>query len=172
MDVSGRINQRGAWICPDRQCLLVAVEKGRFARAFGAPIIGHVDALYEGVMRVLHAEILNVLGLARTAGYLIAGRTEVSDAIAKDQVNAVVLAADLAERSARDMHQVSPDMIYLMGPTKTEIGQAIGRKPTGIIGLHGQAPLVLKALSYLKRWASLSASGQSRAASEERMPPN
>ena len=158
MDVTGRINQRGAWVCPDFACLRLAVDKGRFARAFGAPIIGKAEFLYDQTTRVLLAEVLNVLGLARTSGRLIAGRTEVADAIALDKIHAVVLASDLAERSVRDMRQIAPEMLFLTGPSKEEIGHAIGRKPTGIIGLQGKTPLLLKAMSHLQRLTKLKSS--------------
>jgi uncharacterized protein len=161
MDVTGKMNQRGAWTCPDAACIEKAIGQGRFARAFSAPVIARFESLLEQIVRILRAEVLGALGLARTAGLLIAGRTEVIDAMKRDVASFILLSEDLAVRSVRDIESERNEQQILRGFSKTDMGKAIGRKPTGVMALEGRSPLALRIATNLSRLSAIGDTVQS-----------
>ena len=55
LDFTGRLNGRGAYICPDKNCLAKARKFGRIARTFGCEIS---DSIYEEFENELAGKIL------------------------------------------------------------------------------------------------------------------
>ncbi|MDD6082467.1 MAG: YlxR family protein [Oscillospiraceae bacterium] len=55
LDFTGRLNGRGAYICPDKNCLAKARKSGRIARSFGCEIS---DSIYEEFENELAGKIL------------------------------------------------------------------------------------------------------------------
>ncbi|MBR6835242.1 MAG: YlxR family protein [Oscillospiraceae bacterium] len=55
LDFTGRLNGRGAYICPDKECLAKARKSGRIARSFGCEIS---DELYKECEDELQGKIL------------------------------------------------------------------------------------------------------------------
>ena len=55
LDFTGRLNGRGAYICPDKECLAKARKSGRIARSFGCEIS---DELYKEFEDELQGKIL------------------------------------------------------------------------------------------------------------------
>ncbi len=70
-DTARRSGGRGAWTCPDAACIARAVERGGFARAFQAPIVGAPSTLVSEVERALAADPSS----ARLAERLTASRS-------------------------------------------------------------------------------------------------
>ncbi|MCQ2464132.1 MAG: YlxR family protein [Oscillospiraceae bacterium] len=55
LDFTGRLNGRGAYICPDRSCLEKAKKSGRISRSFGCEIS---DEIYREFENELSGKIL------------------------------------------------------------------------------------------------------------------
>ncbi|MBP1567400.1 MAG: YlxR family protein [Oscillospiraceae bacterium] len=55
LDFTGRLNGRGAYICPDKECLAKARKNGRIARSFGCEIS---DELFKEFEDELQGKIL------------------------------------------------------------------------------------------------------------------
>ena len=55
LDFTGRLNGRGAYICPDKECLAKARKSGRIARSFGQEIS---DELFKEFEDELQGKIL------------------------------------------------------------------------------------------------------------------
>ena len=55
LDFTGRLNGRGAYICPDKECLAKARKSGRIARSFGCEIS---DELFKEFEDELQGKIL------------------------------------------------------------------------------------------------------------------
>jgi uncharacterized protein len=139
-DVRARLPGRGAWTCPAAACVRKAVERGGFERAFEAAVLARPEPLLESVEATLHGEIAAGLGLLRRAGRLAAGRDDVGRALDEAReggVRALVLARDLSERTVREVTARSGALPVVRGPTQEEVGKAIGRKPTGVLGVLG-----------------------------------
>lgn len=154
-DVRARLPGRGAWTCARAACVARAGDRGAFERAFEAPVLG-AAGLPAVVAQTLAAEVGAGLGLLRRAGRLAAGRDDVSRALAESLVTALVLAHDLSERTRRDVEQRAGSLPIVTGPAQEDIGRAIGRKPTGVLGLLGgpRASLVLADLQRAASYAS------------------
>jgi predicted RNA-binding protein YlxR (DUF448 family) len=147
-DVLARLPSRGAWTCASGACVRRALDTGAFPRNFEAPVLVDKGALEAEVGRILDEEALSRVGLCRRAGVLAAGRTEVSDAVAAGTVAAVIVASDLADRSREGLPATA-----VAGPSMERLGIAVGRPPTGILGILGRGPLVLATRAAFERRA-------------------
>lgn len=152
-DVRARLEGRGVWTCARAMCLRRAVDKAAFERAFDAPVLVQPDPLAAAVRAALWGEAAAGLGLLRRAARLAAGREDVRRALSDGRVVAVVLASDLSERTRREVEALAGELLVVSGPGQVAIGNAIGRKPTGVLGVLG-GPRAELLLSDLRRAAS------------------
>lgn len=154
VDVRAKLPGRGAWTCPTPSCVGRAVEKGGLARAFEAAVIADPIELSAEVERVIAAEALRGLSIARRVGRLWPGRTEALDVATKrPQSTVIVMAADLARRSQEEVaHAIGSEERLVTGATKDEMGAAIGRRATGVLAL-ATGPHAKTVLSDLQRLA-------------------
>lgn len=136
-DVRARLPGRGAWTCARPECVRRAVEKGGFERAFEAPVLARPAPLADTVAATLAGEVSAGLGLLRRAGRLAAGRDDVQRALEAGTVTALVLSRDLSERTRREVATRAGQLPVVPGPSQEEVGRAVGRKPTGVLGLLG-----------------------------------
>jgi len=129
---------RGANLCATPVCLLQARERRGFERAFGRSVkVGSAAALLAQVTGWHQARLLDLLGLARRCGRLRAGGDEVERSLARGETKLLLLAADLAaarreELAARAHTKGSP---VFVAETMARLGSAVGRPPTGILGV-------------------------------------
>lgn len=158
-DVKGGLPSRGAYTCASVGCISQAVERNAFRRAFDEAVIVTVESLRDSTTEVVEAEVLRSLGLARRANQLVPGREETWKRHALGELNAVVMARDLSERSQREVFSGVSEVPVLYGPPKTAMGNALGRGPTGVIGLVGgqTARRLVENLERLRRLLSLPA---------------
>lgn len=152
-DVAAALPTRGAWTVPSREAIATAIDRGGFARAFGAPILADAAALADEVDRVLQQEVLRALGLLRRQSGLIVGRSECLEQAAAGRKGQWVLAADLAERSLGDLGDAPGGA--LRGPNMEAIGQALGRGPVGVLLVTGPGALRRRLVTDLSRWGRL-----------------
>lgn len=155
LDVEARLPGRGAWVCAASTCVMRAVERGGFARAFEAAVLPPADVV--GLATgVLEAESLRGLGLLRRQQRLWPGRTEALRASLAGESCCLIVARDLAARSVREVSAELPETAELVvGPDKAAMGVALGRGPTGVVAL-GIGPLAMRVKQYLQRLAALS----------------
>jgi hypothetical protein len=153
-DVRARLPGRGAWTCASSSCVRRAVEKGGFERAFEAPVLGKPDDVVTTVQATLESEVKQGLGLLRRASRLAAGRDDVARALAEGRVTALVLANDLSERTLREVKERAAALPVVTGPSQADVGHAIGRKPTGVLGLLGgpRSDVLWNDLRRLESW--------------------
>ena len=96
-DVASKLPGRGAWVRADRESLQLACRKGAFSRAFKAETKVVADDLADQTEALLARRCLDQLGLARRAGALALGATQVEGAIRARTALVLVEAADGAE---------------------------------------------------------------------------
>jgi predicted RNA-binding protein YlxR (DUF448 family) len=96
-DVASKLPGRGAWVRADRESLNLACRKGAFSRAFKAEAKIVAENLAEQTEALLARRCLDQLGLARRAGALALGATQVEGAIRARPAFLMVEAADGAE---------------------------------------------------------------------------
>jgi len=128
-DVARKLPGRGLWVEARRAAVEQAARKGLFARAAKAPLTAPPD-LADQVEKLLHARILNALGLARRAGELTWGYEKVAAATASGKVAWLIEASDGAADGRRKLGQVvarSPRPPRLIGVfSASELGLALG----------------------------------------------
>jgi predicted RNA-binding protein YlxR (DUF448 family) len=128
-DLARKLPGRGLWVEAQRGVLEQAVRKGAFARAAKAQLKASPE-LPDQVDALLHARILQALGLARRAGELTWGFEKVGAAIESGRVAWLVEAADGAADGRRKLLQIArrqtapPRLIGVFA--SAELGLALG----------------------------------------------
>lgn len=84
-DLEETLPGRGLWVTADRAALAKAMGKSVFAKAARRAVTVPPD-LAERLDRLLERRCLNALGLARRAGYVLAGYEKVREALRGNQV--------------------------------------------------------------------------------------
>ena len=132
-DLKARLPGRGAWVGAERNLIAEAVKRNVFQRALGQPLKPAPD-LADQVAARLKEAALGRLGLARKAGAVLAGFSQVEAAIGSDRLAAIIMASDAAEDGERKIGQAlrrrfgdeSPLPVLRLF-TSEELGLALGR---------------------------------------------
>lgn len=105
-DLRRRLPGRGVWVTADADHVARAEAKGRLARAFEGP--ARVEpGLADRVDRLLMDAALGALSLARKAGSLVSGFAKVEAAIGRDDVAALIHAADASDDGVGKLDQAA-----------------------------------------------------------------
>jgi len=172
-DGQRKLPGRGVHVCPDPGCLKRAVERRGFDRGFRRTVkVGKADELFATICSWAQRRALSMLGLARRAGLLIAGGDEVLAGMASGEVALVVLANDLSSRRRADVEWKAESLgvPWRALSTREALGQAVGRPPTGILGLQAGPQLspLQQATDWLVRFGDSQAPEGGRAGVAER----
>jgi len=92
-DVAAKLPGRGAWVRADRQSVERARRQGAFARAFKTQVVVP-DGLADQVERLLSRRCLELLGMARRAGAIAIGASQVEAAIRAKTARLLIEAKD------------------------------------------------------------------------------
>lgn len=97
-DLLQKLPGRGAYTCLRRDCLLQAVRKRQFARAFKGEVkVGDGDELAVQLVRTMEERIASYLALANKAGKVISGGDMVQESLRSDKKPGIVfLATDIS----------------------------------------------------------------------------
>lgn len=131
-DVAAKLPGRGAWVRADRACIEQAAKKNAFARAFKENA-NPGDDLAARTESLLARRCLDQLGLARRAGAIAFGATQVDAAIRAKPALVLIEAADGAEEGREKLMSLH---IGLWGRppaavgcfSSQELGVALGRE--------------------------------------------
>ena len=130
-DVAAKLPGRGAWVTATRAAIEEAVRKNGFARALKAP--AKVDGnLASWTETLLAQRCLDLLGMARRAGAIAFGATQVEAAIRAKPLFVLIEAEDGAKESREKLMALHiglwggpPAAVGCFG--STEMGMALGR---------------------------------------------
>jgi len=153
-DWRGVLPGRAVYACPTPACI------GRFYGLKRVP-----DRFFKGtpIFAVPRGEIMNwvraqagssvahFLGLARKSGAAAAGQNTLAEASGKgaSAPAALLLATDLAERTARGAAGVVPEGVpVLRWGTKEALGAALGMRPVGVVAL-APSPITERIVHYV-----------------------
>ncbi|HVZ99852.1 MAG TPA: RNA-binding protein [Caulobacterales bacterium] len=130
-DVAAKLPGRGVWVSASRQGLETAIRKGGFARSLKAPVAVPAG-LAEQTEALLARRCLDFLGLARRAGALAFGATQVDAAIRAKPVFALVEASDGAADGREKLQRLHIGLWGRPAPgvgcfSAEELGMALGR---------------------------------------------
>jgi predicted RNA-binding protein YlxR (DUF448 family) len=139
VDLEGKLPGRGAYCCMNKACLINAVQRRAFSRAFKTEIIPvTADELADAVMKQMQNRILGYIALANKAGKVISGGSMVADALkSSHKPGLVVIAADTSPSIAEKLQQAAR---FNMVPcfsclTKERFGDIIGKAPKSALAI-------------------------------------
>lgn len=137
-DETGSLPHRGAWLCANSQCFKKALDKRLLFR--GEKVLPiKSEAMIENVYGRIKKNSLSRLGFMRKLGQTESGKEAVVRLIQEDKAYAVLFAKDFANRSVVEVKsKIKPDSstkVHLCAFLMDEIGQSLGRKRTGVVGL-------------------------------------
>jgi hypothetical protein len=125
-DVDERLPGRGIWVAADRALIAWAVRSNLFAKAAGAPARPAVD-LPARVEAALRRRCLDLLGLARRAGLLVAGFDQVEAALRQGGIGLLLIARDAASQAAK-LRRLAGAVPVACGLGRSELGRPFGRE--------------------------------------------
>lgn len=126
-DVANRLPGRGVWVTPDRKIFEKAIKQGRFRAGFKADVTVP-DDLIDLTAHLLERRLLELMGLARSAGHMAAGWEQAREFSRKHQVGLVVVASDAGAHSRRRLLGLAPEAPVLDTLDAAMIGRALGRE--------------------------------------------
>lgn len=124
-DVDERLPGRGLWVAAERGAVLQAVRRNLFAKAAGAAARPPAD-LVERVEAAVRRRCLDLLGLARRAGLVVAGFDQVEAALAKGAVGLLLIARDAASQADK-LCRLAGSVPIARQLERGELGRALGR---------------------------------------------
>jgi uncharacterized protein len=128
-DLKAKLPGRGIWVSLDRPLVAEAAKRNVFSRGLKIDVRPAAD-LSEQVAGRLREAALGRLGLARKARAALSGFTKVETALEREDVAALVIAADAAEDGRRKMeqklHRRSPGLPIFRCFRAAELGLAMG----------------------------------------------
>ncbi len=138
LDGQGKLPGRGAYICPQRSCAEQAMKDTRLPQAFRQAVTPcPVDELVRAMARLLEEKALACIRIARKAGRLVSGYSQVSRALLQAPLACLLVAEDTArerrcEYQGRCANRQIPCRSFL---TKMRLGELAGRDESSAIGI-------------------------------------
>jgi predicted RNA-binding protein YlxR (DUF448 family) len=126
-DLAERLPGHGYWVRADRATLAQAVKKNAFAKAMRAPVKPAAD-LPERLAALLERQIVDLLGLARRSGQLVAGYEKVETWLKAGKVALLIEAADAGADGRSKLARRTLPGVEIWAPlTGAALGRAVGR---------------------------------------------
>lgn len=126
-DIAGRLPGRGMWVGADRRALAEALARNHFAKAARKRVSADPD-LVEQVEAMLARRCLDLVGLARRAGELVAGFDKCAEWLKAGRCALVLTARDGGAEGRRKIEALARGVPVLDPFTREEQGAAVGRE--------------------------------------------
>ncbi len=128
-DLDEKLPGRGLWLSAERDMVNTACAKNLFAKRARAQV--EVDAdLADRTEALLARKCVELIGLARKAGRVVAGYEDVQAELRNKQGGLLLGAADGAEGGRRKIRDLARNLAELDVLSGAELGRAIGRERT------------------------------------------
>ena len=125
-DIAGRLPGRGLWVDAKREVLARAVARNQFAKAARGPVTAPTD-LVDRVEAMLVRRCLELIGLARRAGELVAGFDQVADWLRRGRCALILTASDGSADGRRRIAALAGAVPMTDPFDRFELGGALGR---------------------------------------------
>jgi uncharacterized protein len=138
LDTHGKLPGRGAYLCVQRSCAEQALKKARLREAFRREVTPpSIDELLRAMASVLAERALGCIHIARKAGRVVSGYTQVRRAMMCEPVACLLVAEDTARERRREYEgwcatRQIPCRSFL---TKARLGELAGRDESSAIGI-------------------------------------
>ena len=137
-DIDGKLPGRGAYICALRSCAEQALKRTRLQEAFRREVtFASLDELVRTMASLMGERALGCIHIARKAGRVVSGYTQVSRALRYDPVACLLVAEDTAQERRREYQgwcakRQIPCHSFL---TKARLGELAGRDESSALGI-------------------------------------
>jgi predicted RNA-binding protein YlxR (DUF448 family) len=131
------VNQRGNWVCANKSCLLVAFKKRMLFRA-ERTLSTEPLAMIANINSRLKKSILSRLGLLCELGRIEVGKCATLAMLNQGNAQILVLANDISLGSIENITRVAKSSCVPIVESNfcmEEMGLAVGRRKTGVVGL-------------------------------------
>lgn len=137
VDHPPKLKGRGAYLCPDPACIAAAVKRNPFPRAFRRPVTLPEGDLGRVIAERVEAHVQGLLGVARKAGRVRSGATQVEEALARGGLALLVVATDAepATVEAFSSRAAAASVPVARFGTKEGLGGAIGKEHRAVVGV-------------------------------------
>jgi predicted RNA-binding protein YlxR (DUF448 family) len=125
-DIAGKLPGRGMWVVAKPDAFKRAVSKHLFARAAKRTVTVDPD-LAAQVEQLLERQCLNLIGLARGAGILLAGFDKVKAMLQKNPAAVLIEACDGSAEGRGKLRRLAPDAPLVALFTGAALAEATGR---------------------------------------------
>jgi len=138
LDIHGKLPGRGAYLCAQRPCAEQALKRTRLQEAFRREVtLVSIDELVCAMARVMAERALGCIRIARKAGCVVSGYTQVSRALMYEPVACLLVAEDTARERLREYQgwcatRQIPCRSFL---TKARLGELAGRGESSAMGI-------------------------------------
>lgn len=128
-DLAEKLPGRGLWVSANARTLEKAIERNLFARAARIPALVPEDMTAQ-VAELLRQRCLQWLGLCHGAGVVRIGFYQVREALERQPIAALVVAADGKENGRAKVLARAGDLPVVTCFIRAELGGALGREQT------------------------------------------
>ena len=138
LDVHGKLPARGAYLCPQRPCAEQAVKSARLREAFRHEVtFDSVEVLVRAMASLMEERVLACIRIARKAGRVVSGYTQVSRALLYEPVVCLLVAEDTARERRREYESwcAKRQIPYRSFLTKARLGELAGRDESSALGI-------------------------------------
>jgi len=138
LDVYGKLPSRGAYLCAQRQCAEQAIKSARLREAFRREVTPFViDELVRVMARSLEERALACIRMARKAGRVVSGYTQVSRALMYEPVACLLIAEDTARERRHEYETwcVTRQIPCHSFLAKAQLGDLAGRDESSALGI-------------------------------------
>jgi predicted RNA-binding protein YlxR (DUF448 family) len=138
LDIHGKLPGRGAYLCAQRHCAAQALKRARLQEAFRREVtLPSIDELVRAMASVMAERALGCIRIARKAGRVVSGYTQVSRALMDEPVACLLVAEDTARERRREYEgwcatRQIPCRSFL---TKARLGELAGRGESSAMGI-------------------------------------
>jgi uncharacterized protein len=151
VDRQGKLPGRGAYVCPLRSCVEVAVKGTRLREALRQEVtLSPVDELVRTMASALEGQLVGSIHMARKAGHAVSGYTQVMRALLYAPLTLLLVAEDTAPQRLQEYQQrcTSRQIPHRPFLTKARLGELVGRDESSAIGIQ-DARLSERLIGYL-----------------------
>jgi uncharacterized protein len=137
-DVYGKLPGRGVYLCAQRPCVEQAFKRARLQEAFRREVtLAPIEELVRAMASVMKERALGCIRIARKAGRVVSGYTQVSRALMYEPVACLLVAEDTARERQREYQgwcaaRQIPCRSFL---TKARLGELAGRDESSAMGI-------------------------------------
>lgn len=138
VDYRNRLPGRGAYTCFDSRCIEQALQQGGFKRAFRrelAPV--EPQDFMADITSAISQRIFGLLGIARKAGSVVTGTSQLVSAFTHKDVRYLFVAEDASEGSSDKMTRMAEQegVETVRFSTQQKLGQVAGRENRNCLGI-------------------------------------